>query len=335
MAFKIRLTTALLLLSTSTAIAADKMGSQPSKAVYGPFKAEQILLPGQIAYRKEKVSLSQEHQAKTWMLSRQFSKQLALANSPRKLLSQLEFFNFSASQAVSPQFACPAKQQKSSYKHPQLGSFLICSQVLDRHQGLPLIGARIFPVKGNRNTKTKITYTGTEKDLKTVLASLKTGGNWSIQYTKIYPPNQLGQLNAANYTLYSSRLIWNPQAPKPTLEVNYLKSIHLQGQGIRAHLMQRLKHHPQSQLVKANFRCPPKSKQQEYRHPQWGPSVICYEERALKAHPKARNQRPLMIRKALIYPRTGNKLPHLSLSFQVLAQDLLPLLNSLNTLGHT
>jgi hypothetical protein len=190
MAFKIRLTTALLLLSTSAAIAADKMGSRPSQSVYGPFKAEQILLPGQSAYRKEKVSLSQEHQARTWTLSRQFSKQLALANSSRKLLSQLEFFNFSASQAVSPQYACPAKQQKSSYKHPQLGSFLICSQVLDRHQGLALIGARIFPVKGNRNTKTKITYTGTEKDLKTVLASLKTGGNWSIQYSKIYPPNQ-------------------------------------------------------------------------------------------------------------------------------------------------
>ncbi|MGE3725074.1 MAG: hypothetical protein AB7I41_05960 [Candidatus Sericytochromatia bacterium] len=308
------------------------MGSQPSKSVYGSFKADQILLPGQMAYRKEKVSLSQEYQAKTWMLSRQFSKQLSLANSSRKLLSQLEFFNFSISQAVSPQFSCPSKQQKSNFKHPQLGSFLICSQILDRHQGLPLIGARIYPVKGNRSPKTKITYTGTEKDLKTVLASLKTGGNWGVQYTKIYPPHQLGQLNAATYNLYSSQFVWTPQISKPTLDVNYLKSIHLQDQGIRAHLMQRIKHHPQSQLVKANFRCPPKSKQREHRHPKLGPYVICYEERALKAHPKARNQRPLLMRKALIYPRTGNKLPHISLSFQVLAQDLLPLLNSLNTL---
>jgi len=332
-AFKIQLATGLLLLSSSAAIAADKMGNLASTSVYGPFKAEQILLPGQMAYRKENVSLTQDHQAKTWMLSRQFAKKLLLPNSNRHLLSQLELFNFSASQAVSPQFACPAKQQKFSFKHPQLGSFLVCSQVLDRHQGLPLIGARIYPLQGNRNGKTKITYTGTEKDLKMVLASLKMGGNWSTAYTKIYPPHQLGKFNTPAYPLYSSKLSWISQSPKPSLQINYLKALRLQDRGISVNFMQRIKHHPQSQIIKANFRCPSGSKQQSHRHPKFGDYVLCLKEGQFKSHPTARNQKPLPHQSAQVYPRPGNKLPQITLSLNGFKGEILPLLNSLQTLA--
>lgn len=182
MSLKIWLASALYLgsqlasqsLLLSPAQAASYFSAEQKQIFSALFKPEHLIVPSQGGYQKGSISLTRDHLEKTWLLSLQFSKPLALDKSPRKLLSHLELHHHTRSQAVPLQFQCRRKQKKSSFAHPQFGLFLLCTQVLNTQQGVPLIGSQIYPLQGNRQPHLQMNYSGTEKELKAVLASLRS-----------------------------------------------------------------------------------------------------------------------------------------------------------------
>lgn len=337
----------VLAVPPTRAQAADYFSAEQKQIFYPLFKPENLVLPSQAGYAKGSISLTRDHLEKNWLLSLQFSKPLALAQilnqSPRKLLSHFELHQHTRSQAVPLQFQCRRKQKKSSFAHPQLGLFLLCTQVLNTHQGLPLIGVQIYPLQGNRKPHQQMSYTGTEKELKALLASLHplqgagpspvASLDWQQAYTPYYPRQQIAQVHSPGYALFKSKLVWLPAAAKPSLYLNYHKAAVFKDRGVTVHYSLLLKHHSTSQIVKAGFRCQADRKQQNYRHSKWGDYVLCLKDGQFKAHPTARNQKPVLNRSATVFPRKGNKLPHLTLTLHGAPTDILPLLASLKTLN--
>lgn len=156
--------------------------------------------------------------------------------------------------------------------------------------------------------------------------------DWSEAYTPYYSRTQIAQVRFPGYALFKSKLVWLPSATKPTLYLNYHKAAVFKDRGVTIHYSLLLRHHPRSQVVKADFRCQAGRKQQNYHHPKWGDFVLCLKDGQFQAHPKARNRTAVPHRSAAVYPRKGNKLPHLTLNLHGAQADILPLLASLQTL---
>ncbi|MBT9543826.1 MAG: hypothetical protein IV090_00405 [Candidatus Sericytochromatia bacterium] len=157
--------------------------------------------------------------------------------------------------------------------------------------------------------------------------------NWKEIYTQFYPAEQIGLIHYPEYALVTSQLVWLPKQDKPNLFINYHRAVPFYDRGITLHFSVLLTHTPRSQVVKDNYRCQKDYKQESYRHPQIGDYVLCYQDHLSKAFPKAVNQTPMLHRTAFVYPRTGNRLPHISLQIAGFEADILPLLKSLHTLA--
>lgn len=151
-------------------------------------------------------------------------------------------------------------------------------------------------------------------------------------FQRFYPQGQLAQFSAPEYELRSANLNWSKSQSseqKPQLILGYHRAVPYVTHGVTLHFSALVRHEPQSKVVKPNFRCQKDYQQQTVSHPQFGAYVLCTKQLLSKPDRKFAHAGNLRHVTAQAWPRAGNRLPHVTLSLHGLAEDILPLLNSL------
>lgn len=150
-------------------------------------------------------------------------------------------------------------------------------------------------------------------------------------YLPFYSAQKMGLITFPGYKLTSSQLSWLPQDKQPIMHIGYHRAVPFIDRGLTLHFSLVVRHSPTPQTVGANYRCQSGYQQVEFQHPQWGPYVLCTKESLAKAHASGSNQTPVPHTVAFVRPRTGNKMPHISLNLHGFKQEILPLLSALHS----
>lgn len=150
-------------------------------------------------------------------------------------------------------------------------------------------------------------------------------------YLPFYSADKIGLIGFPDYALTSSQLTWLPKKKQPMLHIGYHRAVPFFDRDITLHFSLLIRHSPDSQVVAANYRCQSGYQQIEFQHPQWGPYVLCKQKLLANAHPNGSNQTPIAHTLAFVYPRIGNKMPHISLNLHGFEQEILPLLSALHS----
>jgi hypothetical protein len=151
-------------------------------------------------------------------------------------------------------------------------------------------------------------------------------------YTTYYPAQEIGLIHYPGYDLKTSQLVWLPNKTKPSLIFGYHKAVPFYDRDVTLHFSLVIRHTQASQVVKDNYRCQSDYQQLVYRHPQFGDYLVCTKKLSSAAFPGAKNQAPMEHMIASVFPKKGNKLPHVSINLHGFEKDILPLLESLSVL---
>jgi hypothetical protein len=177
MSIKICLLGLLLSLPIAYASKAELLDTQQKQVIQRFFSLKQLLIPGQADFKKGTVSLVRDHSKQTWSLSLQFSKTVKQPSAKKSQLYLFRIWHHTVNKAVSDDYQCRKNLKKSRFRHAQLGTFVVCSQVNQskkQNTGLPpLLTAWIFPLSGNKFSGVEMDYSGSKEDLVAVLKSLR------------------------------------------------------------------------------------------------------------------------------------------------------------------
>ncbi|PIQ24020.1 hypothetical protein COW36_05740 [bacterium (Candidatus Blackallbacteria) CG17_big_fil_post_rev_8_21_14_2_50_48_46] len=151
-------------------------------------------------------------------------------------------------------------------------------------------------------------------------------------YSTYYPPDKMARISAEGFKMTGSQLVWLPKKQKPTLTFIYHKAVPFYEQDITLHFSSTVTHHSESRVVKKNFHCQKDQKEEAFLHPKFGAYVLCSHDLYAKAFPTARNQTPIKYKTASVFPREGNRLPHITFQLHGFEQDIQTLMHSIETL---